>query len=123
MKDVWSMNDKYFQHEFGCGIRVRFEKVEFSDGLKIWIPREKDGSVHDCPKLPNGHEDEDWNEEVFMPEDPVDYDEWVSQGNEEWSYEKLLPYFRKLETDLDFQDDFHGTKGPIMVRRNFRENF
>ncbi|MDP7197081.1 MAG: GMC family oxidoreductase N-terminal domain-containing protein [SAR202 cluster bacterium] len=62
------------------------------------------------------------NGQIFFRGIPEDYDEWVSQGNEEWSYEKLLPYFRKLETDLDFQDDFHGTKGPIMVRRNFREN-
>ena len=73
MKDIWSMPDKYFQHEFGCGVRVRFERVEFSDGLKIWIPREADNSVHDCPKLPNN----DLHEvlaEVYTPEDPDDYE-------------------------------------------------
>ena len=32
----------------------------------------------------------------------------------------MLPYFRKLETDTDFSDDFHGTDGPIIVRR-FKE--
>ena len=31
---------------------------------------------------------------------------------------KLLPYFRKMEDDLDFRgDDFHGSEGPIPVRR------
>jgi choline dehydrogenase len=30
----------------------------------------------------------------------------------------VLPYFRKLETDLDFHDDFHGADGPIIVRRH-----
>ena len=29
----------------------------------------------------------------------------------------LLPYFRRVETDTDFSDDFHGTEGPIIVRR------
>ena len=39
-QDHWK-NGNFVQHEFGCGVRVRFEKVEFSDGLKIWIPREE----------------------------------------------------------------------------------
>ena len=61
------------------------------------------------------------NGQIFFRGAPEDYDEWASQGNDEWNYIKLLPYFRKLETDLDFQDDFHGTDGPIMVRRHFRD--
>ena len=48
---------------------------------------------------------------------PEDYDSWASLGNDEWSYEKVLPFFRKLESDLDIQDDFHGTDGPMPVRR------
>jgi choline dehydrogenase len=38
-------------------------------------------------------------------------------GNEAWAFSKVLPYFRKLETDRDFPGDFHGTNGPIPVRR------
>ena len=38
-------------------------------------------------------------------------------GNTEWSYERVLPYFKKLENDADFRDAFHGTDGPIPVRR------
>ncbi|MCH8831843.1 MAG: GMC family oxidoreductase N-terminal domain-containing protein, partial [Chloroflexi bacterium] len=37
--------------------------------------------------------------------------------NDEWSYSKVLPYFRKTERDLDIRDDFHGTEGPMPVRR------
>ena len=48
---------------------------------------------------------------------PEDYDSWAFLGNDEWSYEKVLPFFRKLETDRDIQDDFHGTEGPMPVRR------
>lgn len=46
-----------------------------------------------------------------------DFDGWAAAGNGEWSFEKVLPYLRKLETDLDFHDDFHGSSGPIPVRR------
>ena len=48
---------------------------------------------------------------------PEDYDAWASLGNDQWSFEKLLSYFRKLETDTDFHDDFHGSDGPIVARR------
>ena len=48
---------------------------------------------------------------------PEDFDSWSSLGNDEWSYTKVLPYFRKSENDLDIRDDFHGTDGPMPVRR------
>ena len=48
---------------------------------------------------------------------PEDFDSWSSLGNDEWSYAKVLPFFRKMEHDLDIQDDFHGTEGPMPVRR------
>ena len=48
---------------------------------------------------------------------PEDFDSWSSLGNDEWSYTKVLPFFRKSEHDLDIRDDFHGTDGPMPVRR------
>ena len=48
---------------------------------------------------------------------PEDFDSWSALGNDEWSYEKVLPFYRKMEHDLDIQDDFHGTDGPMPVRR------
>ena len=48
---------------------------------------------------------------------PEDFDSWSSEGNTEWSYDRVLPFYRKMERDLDIQDDFHGTDGPIPVRR------
>ncbi len=48
---------------------------------------------------------------------PEDFDSWASLGNDEWSYDKVLPFYKKMETDLDIQDDFHGTNGPMPVRR------
>ena len=61
------------------------------------------------------------NGQVFLRGVPEDYDRWASWGNDEWSYINVLPYFRKLETDTDIRDDFHGFDGPIPVRRHKRE--
>ncbi|MDE1996147.1 MAG: GMC family oxidoreductase N-terminal domain-containing protein [Rhizobiaceae bacterium] len=48
---------------------------------------------------------------------PGDYDEWGAEGAAGWSWETALPYFRKLERDIDFHDQYHGDSGPIPIRR------
>jgi 5-(hydroxymethyl)furfural/furfural oxidase len=49
---------------------------------------------------------------------PDDYNEWAELGAEGWGWDEVLPYFRKLETDLDFADPtIHGQDGPIPIRR------
>ena len=63
------------------------------------------------------------NGQVFLRGVPEDYDRWASWGNDEWDYLKVLPYFRKLETDTDIKDDFHGFDGPIPVRRHKPETW
>ena len=57
------------------------------------------------------------NGQVLLRGVPEDYDSWAEMGNDEWSFLNVLPYFRKLETDTDIKDDFHGFDGPIPVRR------
>ena len=58
------------------------------------------------------------NGQVWFRGIPEDFDEWAEAGNDGWSFLDVLPYFRKSETDLDFPgDDFHGSDGPIPVRR------
>lgn len=62
------------------------------------------------------------NGQVVLRGTPEDYDEWATWGNSEWAYAKILPYFRKLETDLDMGgSDAHGGDGPLPVRRHKRE--
>jgi 5-(hydroxymethyl)furfural/furfural oxidase len=48
---------------------------------------------------------------------PQDYDEWQARGARGWTWESVLPYFRKIERDLDFDGPYHGKDGPIPVRR------
>ena len=54
---------------------------------------------------------------------PADYDKWAEFGGDEWKWESVLPYFRKLERDLDFDGEFHGKDGPIAIRRFPREDW
>lgn len=49
---------------------------------------------------------------------PYDYDEWASLGLPEWSWAECLPAFKRLETDLDFDNEWHGQSGPIPIRRH-----
>jgi 5-(hydroxymethyl)furfural/furfural oxidase len=57
------------------------------------------------------------NGQFFNRGAPADYDEWCALGAEGWSWDKVLPYFRKVERDLDFDGPLHGKDGRIPVRR------
>ena len=48
---------------------------------------------------------------------PDDYDEWAELGAVGWDWQGVLPYFRKLETDMDYDGPLHGKSGPIAVSR------
>ncbi|MCP5152636.1 MAG: GMC family oxidoreductase N-terminal domain-containing protein [Ectothiorhodospiraceae bacterium] len=50
---------------------------------------------------------------------PTDYAQWEARGARGWGWDSVLPYFRKLERDMDFDDEYHGRSGPIPVRRIF----
>jgi 5-(hydroxymethyl)furfural/furfural oxidase len=54
---------------------------------------------------------------------PTDYDEWEARGATGWSWKDVLPYFRKVERDLDFDGPFHGKDGRIPVRRIPQEHW
>ncbi|PWE79239.1 glucose dehydrogenase [Bradyrhizobium sp. SUTN9-2] len=54
---------------------------------------------------------------------PTDYDEWEARGAEGWSWADVLPFFKKVERDLDFDGPYHGTDGRIPVRRIPREHW
>jgi choline dehydrogenase len=57
------------------------------------------------------------NATIALRGTPSDYDQWTAQGNAGWSFTDVLPYFRRLENDLDFKDRGHGQKGPLPIRR------
>ncbi|MFC4033338.1 GMC family oxidoreductase [Streptomyces polygonati] len=53
-----------------------------------------------------------------------DFDRWVALGAEGWSFDEVLPWYIKLEDDLDFPDaPHHGKGGPLPIFREPREHW
>lgn len=58
------------------------------------------------------------NGQIAIRAVPDDIDRWAAAGCTGWSWDAMLPYFRKLETDRNFPDaPYHGDRGPIPVYR------
>ena len=54
---------------------------------------------------------------------PHDYAEWQALGADGWDWDDVLPFFRKLENDLDFGGALHGQDGPVPIRRTAIEDW
>jgi len=52
---------------------------------------------------------------VYVRGQREDFDGWRQQGAAGWSYEDVLPYFRKAERQARGADAFHGADGPLPV--------
>ena len=52
---------------------------------------------------------------IFVRGQSEDYDEWASQGNPGWTWNEVLPYFKRLESSVDVSGDSRGQDGPIHV--------
>ncbi|GHD12288.1 choline dehydrogenase [Halioglobus japonicus] len=52
---------------------------------------------------------------VYIRGQREDYDNWAAQGNEGWSYEEVLPYFKRSEHRAEGANDYHGQGGPLWV--------
>ena len=48
----------------------------------------------------------------------ADFDDWATRGNPGWTFQEVLPVFRRLEADADFGGDpWHGDRGPMPITR------
>lgn len=57
---------------------------------------------------------------MYIRGHPSDYDDWEQMGNPNWSFEKILPFFRKSEDNQEINDVdpyFHATGGPMPVSK------
>ena len=74
------------------------------DGRKIKFPRGKvlggSGSI-------NGH--------LYVRGQSADYDTWAQLGCRGWSWDDLLPYFKRAETRVGGSDTVRGRSGPLMI--------
>jgi choline dehydrogenase len=55
------------------------------------------------------------NAMIYIRGNRADYDGWAAEGAKGWSYNEVLPYFRKAETNERGEDQFHGKLGPLSV--------
>ena len=59
------------------------------------------------------------NAMVYIRGHAYDYDLWRQQGNTGWSYEDVLPYFKKAESfNGEGDSDYHGFDGPLSVKKS-----
>jgi choline dehydrogenase len=93
------------RHDWGYGYRATSDR--FWSALPMAYPRGRvvggSSAVNTC---------------IALRGQPRDYDEWAERGLPEWSWDRCLPAFKRLETDLDFNDEWHGQGGPIPIRRH-----
>ena len=59
---------------------------------------------------------------LYVRGHPRDYDIWRQLGNEGWSYEDVLPYFKKSEKNENGSSEFHGSEGELGVQNPTFEN-
>ena len=57
------------------------------------------------------------NAQIYTRGNALDYDEWRQMGCDGWSYEDVLPYFRKAEDNDTHDNRWHGRGGPLGVSR------
>lgn len=55
------------------------------------------------------------NAMLYVRGNRFDYDQWASLGCTGWSYEDVLPYFKRAEGNERGADDYHGGNGPLSV--------
>jgi choline dehydrogenase len=46
-----------------------------------------------------------------------DFARWAALGNDAWSWDQVLPFYKKIECDFDFDSAVHGRQGPVPIAR------
>ncbi|GFT74084.1 glucose dehydrogenase [Nephila pilipes] len=60
------------------------------------------------------------NAMLYLRGNRHDYDDWEKQGATGWSYDDVLPYFKKAEDNVNFEyvkNGYHGINGPLTVSK------
>ncbi len=77
-------------------------------GRRLYLPRGK--MLGGCSSM---------NALIYMRGNRADYDAWARDLNAPgWSYDEVLPYFKRSENNADIHDEFHGQDGGLQVTRD-----
>ena len=74
------------------------------DGRRLYLPRGR--MIGGCSSI---------NAMIYLRGNRVDYDDWAAEGCTGWSYEHVLPYFKRGEDNERGEDAYHGVGGPQSV--------
>jgi choline dehydrogenase-like flavoprotein len=55
------------------------------------------------------------NAMIYLRGNRLDYDDWAAAGCDGWSYDEVLPYFKRSEDNERGESEFHGVDGPLAV--------
>ena len=112
--------DKKLWCEFGCEVRIYYDHIEFSDGLRIPIPRNvKTDKIHNCPNLDQESEGD------FFPHDlDVQLEMEKEQDGHFWDQEEVNQHFFEMEMNfqgvdgLEFKNYRDGLKEFLVEKLN-----
>src|ERR1700760_1871686 len=74
------------------------------DDRRLYLPRGR--MLGGCSSI---------NAMIYVRGNRADYDGWAAGGANGWSYDEVLPYFRRAESNERGADLFHGGDGPLRV--------
>ncbi|MEC8137963.1 MAG: choline dehydrogenase [Pseudomonadota bacterium] len=88
----------------GVNWLFKTEPEEYTYNREIPVPR---GKVIGGSSSINGM--------LYVRGQARDYDDWAQLGNRGWSFEDVLPYFKKSENNTSMGTEYHGIGGPLQV--------
>ena len=104
-----------FIHTPGAmGLVLMNKKYDWSYDAKS-DPDIRNGQPIFCPRGKTLGGSSSINGMVYVRGHYSDYDHWAELGNDGWSYDEVLPYFRKAEHNKRGADKYHGVDGPLAV--------
>ena len=113
--DIWKVNMPlailYTMHDPKYNYKYYSEPEPYLNNRKLFCPRGK--MIGGC----SAH-----NGMVYVRGNPNDYERWASFGLKDWSYEKVLPYFKKIETWSEGENEYRGGSGLLPVNQSKNKN-
>ena len=113
--DIWKVNMPlailYAMHDPKYNYKYYSEPEPYLNNRRLFCPRGK--MVGGC----SAH-----NGMVYVRGNKNDYERWASFGLKNWSYEKVLPFFKKIETWSEGENEFRGGNGILPINQSKNKN-
>ena len=113
--DIWKVKMPlallYTMHDPKFNWKYYSEPEPYLNNRRVFCPRGK--MIGGC----SAH-----NGMVFVRGNKDDYSRWEGFGLKNWSYEKVLPYFKKLETWSEGESQYRGSLGPMPINQSKNSN-